>query len=226
MGRVFERVGEGHQFNMHYLDSMLPLQLALSSPSPPSPSPPRGFLQRALSVFKWMKTAKEVLWAPRNKGGVGGSGFTGAQQTNEFMESLLALGHDGDETSDEREGVEISYLGTHGEPLGAREKEVLFRDMSPVTMRRLRGEFEAGRGLGFTNGDGYEGKGNGVGNGASKVIGRTEEDVGFGSVNGDGEGKEKMKIKVKDLSRLWLYVNGGSPKLDEVDVGIARMATI
>jgi len=41
-----------------------------------------------------------------------------------------------------------------------------------------------------------------------------------------GDGMEKVKFKVKDLSRLWLYVNGKSPKLDETDVGIARMATI
>ena len=40
-----------------------------------------------------------------------------------------------------------------------------------------------------------------------------------------GEDKD-MEFKVIDLSRLWLYRNGKSPKLDDVDMGIARMATI
>jgi hypothetical protein len=46
---------------------------------------------------------------------------------------------------------------------------------------------------------------------------------GRGFTNGDFQEK---KYTVKDLSRLWLYLNGGSPKLDEVDMGIARIATI
>ncbi|KUJ10903.1 uncharacterized protein LY89DRAFT_626491 [Mollisia scopiformis] len=144
MGRVFERQGEGHQLNMHYLDSMFPLQ-PCSFPS----------------------------------GGIGDSGFTGAmEEGNEFMESIMSLGIDGDEKRDEREGWEMSYLGTHGEPLSEAESEVLVRDMSPVspgTMRKF---------------------------------------------------KKKVEFKVKDLSRLWLYVNGKSPRADETDVGIARMATI
>ena len=50
---------------------------------------------------------------------------------------------------------------------------------------------------------------------------------GRGMTNGTNRnGMQKTKFTVKDLSRLWLYRNGGSPKLNEVDVGIARMATI
>ncbi|KAE9369930.1 hypothetical protein N431DRAFT_547227 [Stipitochalara longipes BDJ] len=232
MGRVFERVGEGHQFNQHYLDSMFPLQPA-APPSSLTPIFPKQNL-----ILRWIMRIKEILFPGRkDRGGVGGSGFVGAKDGNEFMESVLSLGQVGDELSDEREGVEISYLGTHGQPLGGGEKEVLMRDMSPlspVTLRKLRGEFDGERGLGFTNGNG-NGKTNAisntatnrVSNGVSEVIERTEEDIGFGDVNGDREKKEeRMQVKVKELSRLWLYVNGGSPKLDEVDVGIARMATI
>jgi len=39
-------------------------------------------------------------------------------------------------------------------------------------------------------------------------------------------GGKEMEFRVKDLSRLWLYRNGESPKVDDVDVGIARMATV
>ncbi|KAF8852723.1 hypothetical protein BDZ45DRAFT_658824 [Acephala macrosclerotiorum] len=137
MGRVFERQGEGHQLNMHYLDSMFPL-----------------------------KRSKDP------KGGIGGSGFLGAdEEGNEFMESVMALGgvEDGEEKKDEREGWEMSYLGTHGEPLSNEENEE-------------------------------------------------------GAL--DKEAEKKMEFKVKDLSRLWLYINGKSPRADEGDVGIARMATI
>ncbi|PVH77473.1 hypothetical protein DL98DRAFT_423674 [Cadophora sp. DSE1049] len=135
MGRVFERGGQGHQMNMHYLDGMFPLKAVTA----------------------------------------GNSGFLGANEDpdgNEFMHSILELGL-GDEDSDdiqertaEREGLAMSYLGAHGEPLEDADGE---------------------------NGDGRE---------------------------------EKMRFKVKDLSRLWLYVNGKSPRMDETDVGIARMATI
>jgi hypothetical protein len=178
MGRVFERPGEGHQFNQHYLDAMFPLQPSDSSPASSTKS-------------------------KREKGGIGGSGFAGAREEgNEFMESILTIGQDGDEKTDEREGVELSYLGTHGEPLEVKEREVLVRDMSPIsprTMSKLTNGAEFGNGNGFTNGEGDEKE-------------KQEE--------------RKMEFKVKDLSRLWLYVNGKSPKIDEVDVGIARMATI
>ena len=167
MGRVFERHGEGHQFNQHYLDNMFPLKRALEK-----------------------------------RGGIGGSGFDGADEDAKgFMEEVVEWGVDGDEKRDEREGMEMSYLGAHGEPLDGGEESVMLRDMSPVSPgtidRALKREFENGRG--FT-------KNNEL-------------------VNGDGK-KRKMEFRVRDLSRLWLYVNGKSPKIDEVDVGIARMATI
>jgi hypothetical protein len=160
MGRVFERQGQGHQFNQHYLDNMFPLKRSM-----------------------------------KPKGGIGGSGFEGVDEDGEFMSSPLEWAAKGDEKKDEREGLEISYLGTHGEPLDGGEQEVLLRDMSPVsassTFNALRAEFENGRGM--TNGV---------------------------------KGTDALKFKVADLSRLWLYRNGGSPKTDETDVGIARMATL
>jgi len=136
------------------------------------------------------------------RGGIGGSGFLGANEdlgANEFMESVLELGLEGEdeERRDEREGWEMSYLGAHGEPLDGGEREVLIRDMSPISPATMR-RFDR-NGLGFT---------------------KKEE-------GNDGEkGEEKVRFRVKDLSRLWLYVNGKSPKVDETDVGIARMSTI
>jgi hypothetical protein len=172
MGRVFERQGEGHQFNQHYLDNMFPLKSS-----------------------------------PERHGGIGNSGFEGADEDAKgFMDEIVEWGIDGDEKQDEREGLEMSYLGTHGEPLDGEEEAVMLRDMSPVSPGTidcaLTREFETGRG--FTK------------NGSSGA-----NEIG----NGPG-GKGKMQFKVRDLSRLWLYVNGRSPKTDEVDVGIARMATI
>jgi hypothetical protein len=177
MGRVFERAGKGHQFNQHYLDSMFPLK-----PSPPSTNP---------------------LQAP----GIGGSGFEGVDEVDcDFMNSILELGQHsvGEEKKDKREGLKLSYLGAHGEPLNKGEQGVLLRDMSPIspnTMRGLRGES-------FENGNGFTSRGQ-------------EEDE-----EDEEAGERQMEFRVKDLSRLWLYVNGKSPKMDETDVGIARMATI
>lgn len=223
MGRVFERAGEGHQFCQHYLDCMFPLQPASSSPSKSNVPPPSLFTR----IKAWLLNINE-------RGGVAGSGFVGAREDgNAFMDSVLKLGHDGDENSDEREGVEISYLGAHGEPLGKGEKEVLVRDMSPISpsmysSMQKRREFERERGLGFTNGTGnrVNREKNGV---VEEVVERSEEDVGFGDVDGEvenGDAEDKMEFRVRDLSRLWLYINGKSPKSDEVDVGIARMATV
>ena len=192
MGRVFERQGEGHQFNMHYLDGMFPLKPCATS---------------------------------QTKRGVGGSGFDGADedvrntfelsltwtnfsQNNKFMNSILSLTHSGDECTDEREGLEMSYLGAHGEPLSRGEKEVLLRDMSPISPQTL--ELMNGN---FANG-----------NGGKELDGGNRWDM---KRNGDVEVKEdRMDFKVKDLSRLWLYVNGKSPKSDQIDIGIARMATL
>ena len=130
-------------------------------------------------------------------GGIGDSGFEGAADENEFMNSIVEPGRDGDRHRDEREGLEMSYCDAKGEPLSGSEETTLIRDMSPVSpsspLNAHRGDFANGRG--FTN----------------------------GGLNGS---ERNMDFTVKDLSRLWLYRNGGSPKLDEVDVGIARMATI
>lgn len=156
MGRVFERPGQGHQLNQHYLDSMFPLKAA------PDGSP-----------------------------GIGGSGFLGASDESEFMETVLEWGenHDENEKRGEREGLEISYMGAKGEPLDSGEEQVLLRDMSPITP-----------------------------GGALSELTKMSEDR--------PTGKEGREFKVKDMSRLWLYRNGRSPKIDSVDVGIARMSTI
>ncbi|PBP17331.1 hypothetical protein BUE80_DR011899 [Diplocarpon rosae] len=190
MGRVFERAGQGHQMNQHYLDSMFPLKAA-----PPSAAPPRTLLS---SLAFWRSAS------PR--GGIGNSGFMGCDDdtSNEFMDSVLELGtdHDVAAQNDEREGLELSYLGTHGEPLDGAETEVLMRDMSPISPRTMK-KF----GMGLTP--------------VEKEIGGRERGMAE-----DGGREARMRIRVKDLSRLWLYRNGRSPKVDETDAGIMRMATI
>lgn len=184
--------------NMHYLDSMFPLK-----PAPPSPAQD----QARESTFDWLREwfgADEL-----DKGGIGGSGFEGADERvlkNEFMESEMELGictnantntkansnitnattewnQEGLEETEEREGLEMSYLGAHGEPLVPGEEEVLVRGLSFPLSAGLR-------------------------------------------AGAEGREGETSKLRVKDLSRLWLYVNGKSPKVDETDVAIARMATI
>lgn len=155
MGRVFERPGQGHQFNQHYLDNMFPLSVA-----------------------------------PNSSTGIGGSGFLGAAEESAFMEMPIEWGENHDEKKDEREGLEISYMGAKGEPLNAREEEVLLRDMSPITP------------------------------------GGVVSDMRRATENGGNSSSADRVFKVKDMSRLWLYRNGGSPKTDAVDVGIARMSTI
>merc|ERR1711939_725543 len=128
------------------------------------------------------------------------------------MNSVLELGL-GDEDADdiqerlcEREGLAMSYLGAHGETLESGEGDeedgdeegVKVRDMSPMSPATMR-KFDIS-GLAMTS---------------KQRLGRLD-----GKANGVRKGKDK------DFSRLWLYVNGKSPKLDETDVGIARMATI
>ena len=133
----------------------------------------------------------------KTNGGIGGSGFEAASDQSEFMDSVIELGKDGDRNHDEREGLELSYCGAHGGPLSENEEATLIRDMSPVSPSSTLNALRQD----FTNGRGF--------------------------TNGDLNGvQKKEKFTVKDLSRLWLYRNGGSPKLDEVDVGIARIATI
>ncbi len=203
MGRVFERTGEGHQFNQHYLDCMFPLK---ACPAPSSPSSNLGSSSKTEAALSWF-TSIFRREGNTQRGGIGGSGFLGCDEepdpaTNPFMESILELGYSIDEKKDEREGWEISYLGCHGQEvdLAEREKEVLIRDMSPTSTFTVQKLVEGEDGI-----DGVE----------------------MNGVNGDEQGKElKRQFKVKDLSRLWLYVNGKSPKMDEVDAGIERMATI
>lgn len=164
MGRVFERVGRGHQFNQHYLDNMFPLQ----------------------------ESAEE-------QGGVGNSGFEGAADESAFMETAVEWDGCSNDSKGEREGLEMSYLAAKGDPLEKDEEETLISDMSPISssasMSALKGVFESGEG--FTS---------------------------F-HVNGTKE-RTMAQFRVKDLSRLWTYRNGRSPKVDETDAGIARMATI
>lgn len=135
--------------------------------------------------------------------GIGESGWDGCDEDpecNEFMDSILEMGLPMKENDDEREGLEMSYLGCHGQPMGNQEKEVLIRDMSPISplsLRNARGQFDGA-------------------NGMSKTV---DED-------GDVVDEGKVQFRVRDLSRLWMYINGKSPKLDDVDVSIARMATL
>ena len=165
MGRLFERVGRGHQFNQHYLDNMFPLQESVGKNS-----------------------------------GIGNSGFEGAADDSPFMDTFVEWDKGSNKCKGEREGLEMSFLTAKGEPLEKGEKETLINDMSPVassaSMNALKREFEKGRG--FTSGS--------EGSGSKEQI--------------------TVRFKVKDLSRLWGYRNGRSPKIDEVDVGLARMATI
>ena len=136
---------------------------------------------------------------PPDQSGIGGSGFVGADEESEFMDTVVEWGKNHDEERDEREGLAESYLGATGGEPDRDDEEVLLRDMSPVSSEGVasasRGDFENGKG--FTT--------NGV----------------------DENGRELKKVfKVRDLSRLWQYRNGRSPVVDEVDVGIARMSTI
>lgn len=257
MGRVFERSGQGHQMNMHYLDGMFPLRAVEDGGSSESATNSNdttgaagsGAVSSRKSIFSHLGSrlglrsvsasassgGREGQEQRVGKGGIGGSGFVGADERegkNGFMESVLELGlpsssspssstsndEDAAERASEREGFKISYLGAHGEPLEDGEKEVLVRDMSPIspaTMKRFERErlgMTSAQRLGMVGGAGKE---KGMVNGDGKVRGEREENR-----------EEKMRFRVKDLSRLWLYVNGKSPKIDETDVGIARMATI
>jgi hypothetical protein len=119
-------------------------------------------------------------------GGVGGSGFEGCEESCDFMDCAIELPQARDEENDEREGLEMSYLGAQG----CEDEQVLLRDMSPISpsLKRLPLKTEFGYGSGMTT--------------------------------------KKTDFKVRDLSRLWLYRNGGSPRTDEADIGIMRMATI
>ena len=212
--------------NMHYLDGMFPLK---GVPASVDRIEEKGSLMERLGArFGFMFGGGEGIG--NEKGGIGNSGFLGANEDpdgNEFINSVLELGL-GDEDADdiqericEREGLAMSYLGAHGETLESGEGDdedgdeegVKVRDMSPMSPATMR-KFDIS-GLAMTSKQRLgrlDGKANGVRKGKGKDF--------------SGDGMEKVKFKVKDLSRLWLYVNGKSPKLDETDVGIARMATI
>ncbi|KAH7395471.1 hypothetical protein BKA64DRAFT_59873 [Cadophora sp. MPI-SDFR-AT-0126] len=240
MGRVFERGGQGgHQMNMHYLDGMFPLKPVGAAPSEISGSgngaqsgnPNPSMISRLGSRLGL--TSSSSSQTPKAKGGIGNSGFLGANEDpdgNEFMHSILELGLGDENESDdrddvqerkaEREGLAMSYLGAHGEALedadGEGEDGVKVRDMSPISPATMR-RFERSA-LAMTSAQRLDGRGGKLVNGE----GSKNEDV-----SGKGDGKdEKVRFRVKDLSRLWLYVNGKSPRMDETDVGIARMATI
>lgn len=141
-------------------------------------------------------------------GGIGGSGFDGVDEDGEFMSSILDLtpGSPSSPLSkfedEKREGVEISYQSVHGESPDTKDDsapDVILRDFSPSsTFHALKDHMESG----------------------DLQIGDKELEKKFEKVV-DG-----MKFRVKDMSRLWLYINGRSPPKDEIDVSLARMATI
>lgn len=137
--------------------------------------------------------------SPDPKGGIAETGFLGADEDGQFMTSILDTTPNTPleaQEEEQREGVETSYQAAHG--VSIDEHEVLLRDTSPTST------FHAMR-----NGEGWQ-------NGRGLTRGESLE-------AGDGDGKG---FKVGDLSRLWLYVNGKSPKVDETDVSLARMATV
>lgn len=113
MGRVFQREGKGHLLNQHYLDSMFPLEAA-SNPGGGS-----------------------------GKGGIGGSGFLGADVSkNSFMEEEVEwIGR----RREAREGLRISARSTEDLSLIEREAseedgeddgDVGVYDQSPISTRQ------------------------------------------------------------------------------------------
>ena len=112
------------------------------------------------------------------------------EEGNEFMESEIVIGVEGDEMSSMREATELSWLGNgkgSGDPKG-----VEIHGGSPVEQR---GRFRA----------------------------RVEKP--------GQDGRRETRIKVKELSRLWLYRNGNSPEavpplLARDGEGFVRTATL
>ncbi|RFU25183.1 hypothetical protein B7463_g11160, partial [Scytalidium lignicola] len=200
MGRVFERQERGHQFNQHYLDGMFPLKSAVSS------------------------EGKEH--------GIGGSGFSGADEDNEFMNTPVELGIDGDENCDRREGFESSYCAAHGSGLSKYEQDetIILRDMSPISPNSVMGNLRVqsfGRGVGADCMVSWDERWRV--DDEKKVVKEIVKEITKETGNGHANGtvtREPKVYRVKDLSRLWLYRNGRSPMIDEVDIGIARMATL
>ncbi|KAK0725340.1 hypothetical protein B0H67DRAFT_482592 [Lasiosphaeris hirsuta] len=119
----------------------------------------------------------------REDGANGRTKFVGCQEEgNDFMESEIVIGADGDEMASVREAMEVSWLGRTAAEAAA-QAAVEIHGGSPVEQRgRFRNR--------------------------------------IGGVRGE---RRETKVKVKELSRLWQYRNGKSPK----DVsGFARTATL
>lgn len=216
MGRVFERQERGHQFNQHYMDGMFPLKRAV----------------------------------PGDEGeghGIGGSGFTGVDEDNEFMNTSVERGMDGDENGDIREGFESSYCAAHGSGLSKYEEDetIVLRDMSPVTPTSVIGKLRVqsfGRGAGADSMIALDElltvdvEKKMVKQVMKEVVREATQNApnGNGITNGNSHRPENRitakpmpkTYRVKDLSRLWLYRNGKSPVVDDIDLGIARMATL
>ncbi|RDW78345.1 hypothetical protein BP5796_06197 [Coleophoma crateriformis] len=177
MGRVFEQTGRGHLLNEHYLDTMFPLKRTEDG-----------------------------------SGGIGNTGFLGAdEEDNKFVESYLEIQVGRGKKhevmpGDEREGLETSYCGTHGESFKKRpENGNIIKAFLVGSITPPRTEAESPQDC-------------------KEMECATN---GVGATNGHLESSdEKIRFKVKDMSRLWLYRNGRCPRLDEVDFGVARMATM
>jgi len=142
---------------------------------------------------------------PCENGGIGGSGFDGAKDESAFMEE------------------EVEWFG-----LLSRNRMLESLESSELS---ARGEFGGECGEEGENG-GREKNGEGEGDGDEEtqvgVVSMSPISVKRMSSFESGRGMtgRRRKYKVKDLSRLWLYRNGRSPRPDAVDAGIARMATI
>lgn len=135
--------------------------------------------------------------SPNPKGGIAGTGFLGADEAGEFMASIIDTTPNTPLEAQEDEQREgLEMSFQAAHGETIDEHDVSLSDFSPSNA------FQTMR-----NGDGWQ-NGRGLTRGESLEI---------------GDGKS---FKVGDLSRLWLYVNGKSPKVDETDVSLARMSTI
>ena len=171
MGRVFARTSRrgGHQFCQHYLDGMFPLVR----------DPTTGRLARDKATGAYVGCAEE-------------------EGENEFMESEVLVGGDGDEMWD-AEGARKELGFGWWDGAGADPGEVVGREEGPVKVhpagsgvlerwrRRSRGE-----------------------------RGRSRD----GAERRHSRGTVMVRVKVKDLSRLWQYRNGRSP--NEISLGLVK----
>jgi hypothetical protein len=124
--------------------------------------------------------------------GIGGSGFEGALEThNRFMESSLSRS---EETLIAREGWEMSYFGVNGElPEISSEKEKFGASVSSDSFGpRKKSYVQENEWAEFD-------------------IERVRE------LLSGANRPRRYDFKVKDMSRLWLYVNGKKPK-DRTDL--------